>query len=445
MSSSDVFWIFVLSVISVAVFLRPWLGIVLLILAGALGKFALFPLFNLDLVEVAAALTVWSGAIFLLFSRKRIELSPLDIPVALLALAVLFSVLNAPEGWLVVSGTKFLALLAVYFICVQLLNTASRVRATLVAFTIISGALAALCIAFYLLNIPTISIGGVQARLYYGAGEGLRIFGFFDQPNIWAQITSIAVPGGLALALDTKGWSRWLLGGLTGFSALCTLMTQSRSATVGMAVGVGCVLFFMRRRLRSPLAAALLLVVVASFVVMIQGSVRQWGRFTQHPVEQEFRTERRKSRAQVFVASVKVFLDHPLGVGFGADDRTVGGELGIAAGMSPHNTLLRWAINAGLIGLIAGIWLMVSQIRNLWRMARDQMASESGRLAAGVLGAVVATWIHNMFHAFLNLSYVWIFFSVASAMVLLRSRSPVAAPHAATRPHPHYARIVLPT
>ncbi len=443
MGSSEFLWAFALLVVSVAVFFRPWLGLLLLILAGALGRLAAFPLFDLDLVEIAAALTAWSGAIFLAFTRKRIELSPLDMPVALLMLATLFSVVNAPDPEMAFTGMKFLGLLVVYFITVQLLNTASRVRATLAALTVVAGVLAALCIALYFIDIPTISLGGAQAQLFYGGGGGVRMAGPVEQPNIWAQITGIAVPVGLALAISTKGWWRWLLAGMTAINFASTLMTQSRSAAFGVIAGIGCVLFFLRQRLAPPLKAVLLLGMVASSLVVMEG-LANLERFSQNPVELELRAERRRSRAQVFVASVKVFLQHPMGVGFGADARMVGGELG-RAGMSPHNAILRWAIEAGFIGLIAGIWLMVSQVRNLWRMARDQMGSEWGQLAAGVLGAIVTTWIHNMFHAFQHLAFVWIFFSVASAMVLLRPNFASAPPPAAARLRFPYARTVLPT
>lgn len=407
------------------VFVRPWFGVVFLIFGGALGRLAQFPELNWDVMDVVGVLTGWSALLYLLVNRRSLRTSPLDAPVLLLGATVLLNLPRAADEYALSAGIRFLAILTMYFIAVQILDNEAKVRGALIATLCAAGFVAALTIAFFATGQELYSLFGRVVQFSYVAEAGYRLGGPFGQPNALGQVTALAVPLGLALTLNSSGLRRWLFAALIGVCTLCTLMTQSRSAIGGLVVGSAVVAFLARVRLRTAVSSGLALMLFA-YILSTRVTTPEeqilW-RFENVGVAAEFRAETGVSRLRIARAALNVFWENPMGVGFGGDIRAVGREMGMP-GRSSHNILLRFAVELGIPGLLAGIWLVYRQLRYLWEVARHGTDHGWRLLGSGCLGAAACCWFHNMFHDTLHSGYVWIFFAAASAVCLHGLRSP---------------------
>jgi O-antigen ligase len=228
----------------------------------------------------------------------------------------------------------------------------------------------------------------------------------------------------LALALSATGFRQWLLASLVGMAALCTLLTQSRSAIVGMAIGAALVAGLARVGWRTVLSAGLALAVFGYLVsTRLQSQEDLLLRFDRLGVAGEFRPETGLGRLRIARASMQVLANNPLGTGFGSDIASVGRQVGIS-GLSSHNALLRLGVEMGIPGLLVGLWLVFRQFRSLWEVARQGATPAWRMLGAACVGAAACCWFHNMFHDVLHSGYVWLFFATASAVCLQGIRSP---------------------
>ncbi|MGH9602329.1 MAG: O-antigen ligase family protein [Terriglobales bacterium] len=414
-------------IIAAVIFVRPWLGLSLLVLLGAAGKLAILPEFDWDLMDVVAAITAWSALVYLLFQRKGFRASALDAPLLLLGGAVLLNLPRAAGPADFISGLRFLVLLVIYFLGVLLLDTQEKVRSALVALVVAAGSIAALSLVLFVTGTNRFSWLGTQVSYSEGGLGRYRVGGPFEQPNTFAQIMVIAVPLGLALVLATRGRQRWLFGALTSASLICAFLTQSRSAVLGVLFGLALVLYATRKaRSRAfSVAAALMLCAVALGSSLGTAEQLLW-RLNRRGVAAEVQPESSLNRRKILVASLEVLSENPLGVGYGQARRFIGAKLGVTS-KSAHNILLGWGVEFGILGLVAGCWLFIRQVRMLAKVAKTSH-DNVGLLAAGCLGAVSATWIHNMFHATLHSGFVWIFFAAASAVCLLSVQVPRQVP-----------------
>ncbi len=68
------------------------------------------------------------------------------------------------------------------------------------------------------------------------------------------------------------------------------------------------------------------------------------------------------------------------------------------------------------------MWLIYRQVKSLWLGANPSAEGELKVLGAGCMGASIGTWVHNMAHSTLHWIIVWLFFAMASSLVLLAGR-----------------------
>jgi len=100
-------------------------------------------------------------------------------------------------------------------------------------------------------------------------------------------------------------------------------------------------------------------------------------------------------RVDLWLSSLAMLRDHPL-LGVGLDNFTYLyqqvyiREGGIAEPnlSHPHNWLLHWWLETGLLGLVAFVWLVV----RFWQLAVKQR----GWLVAGAMGAMADTLVHGL-------------------------------------------------
>jgi O-antigen ligase len=421
--SSAVNSLLLMAVPAIAVLvMKPWLGLPVLLVIGAFGKLGEPYDFPIDVMQAAGFVTICSALLFFMKNRLGYRPSPLDGPLLLLVVALIATLPGSDLDTYLPQVLSFLTLFVLYGVSVQLLDTQYKIYVTLSIFVTTSAVIVVACIVFLIARKPELSLAGRSVLLFYSNKYGnTRVSGPFEQPNVFAQLTAIAVPVGLALTFSTKGLKRGLLGVMTGLNAAGTLLTQSRSAFLGIIIGVALLIYLTEQIKRPRHYVTLALVSLASIISL---SITGLGEKVFERLKPETTiietedAERHVGRTLTFPVAVEIFLERPWGAGYGQAKHLIGEELGVDA-RSAHNILLSWTVEFGILGLVVAIWLMFRQVRMLSQVTRHPLNAEWRMLGAGCLGAVMATWIHNMVHATLHSGLVWLFFAIASSVAML--------------------------
>ncbi len=406
----------------VVIIMKPWVGLLLLLLVGLAGKFGESPDFPIDAMQALGFLTVGSALLYFMTKKLRYRSSPMDGPIVLLVVAMVVTLPGSDLETYFPQILSLLTILGLYIASVQLMDAQYKVHVALSTFVISCAVVVVVCIIFLIAQKAEFSLAGRSVLLFYSDKyDNIRVGGPFEQPNAFAQLTAIAVPTGLAMMLSTRRLHRWLLGVVTALNATGTFLTQSRSAIWGIMFGVAFLLYLTQQTKRLRQYATLALV---SLGLIISVSITGLGEKILQRLKPETTVletedaEKYTGRTLTFRAAIESFFEHPWGAGYGQSGHLIGKQLSVEARAS-HNVFLTWMVEFGIPGLIAALWLLFRQIRMLWQVTRHPLNSEWRMLATGCLGAVTATWIHNMFHSTLHWGLVWLFFAMASSVAML--------------------------
>jgi len=205
----------------------------------------------------------------------------------------------------------------------------------------------------FALSIEDRAVGGTFGELPYASV-------FFGNYNNYSAYLCLAYPLVLGALMDARSWGRRL------FLILCAVLTAavvvvntSRMAMLFVAFATVCALFVQRRS--SRLIPILLLAAVAGIV---QATEFSW-QYTLLRLSQVFSDESTNERAGLVMASLDA-LWQSLGLGLGP-----GGFVNFAESSyphlipNPHNMLLEFAVNFGIVGAA----LFVAAIVVIWMAA----------------------------------------------------------------------------
>lgn len=419
--------------LALAVLIRPWLGLPLLAMAAPFAALRPLPMAGLPIdgadLLLALLLAAWLAQGV---ARRRIVLPhpPLLWPLLALLASLSLSLLRAPsyrEG--LPELLKWLQVLALYLAVVALLP---RRRAG----WLIAGLLAA-AVAQALLGLAQfLTQSGPDAFVLLG--RFMRAYGAFRQPNPYAGYLGLIAP--LAVSLALWAWSNPRRHGLglslalnaaAGLICLGLLVSWSRGAWLAFAVALAVVVLAHSRR-AAP--AVLALAVAAGLTLSLFGAADLLpasvaGRLSE--LQQYVglidvaRTEVTDANFSVveriahWQAALGMWVDHLwLGVGPG-NYAVMYSQYHLPRWVEPlghaHNIYLNFAAEAGLLGLLAYLWLWLA---SLWQALRGAAAADrlAAAVAAGVLGGLTAATVHNFFD---NLWVQHIYLTLALLLGLL--------------------------
>jgi putative inorganic carbon (HCO3(-)) transporter len=319
--------------------------------------------------------------IALLKCRKQLHLprTPYDLPLALflvaslLALAVSeYPLLSSRElRALVLEPVLFLWLLAAWPGASRLALGGFLASATLVALV----AVAQVVFGF----------GGTEA-------EGVRrAQAWYPSPNHLALMLGRAWPFLLALGL-ARSRAALLPAAVVG---LAMLLTFSSGGWLGAAAGGTLAIAALgRKRLAAVLAVGSVATTLGVMGLAIAGAN---GLAIASLLPERLNPLRQAGgiRVDLWLSSLAMLRDHPL-FGVGLDNFTYlyqqvyVREGGIAEPnlSHPHNWLLHWWLETGLLGLVAFVWLVV----RFWQL----VVMQRGWLVAGAMGAMADTLVHGL-------------------------------------------------
>ena len=201
----------------------------------------------------------------------------------------------------------------------------------------------------------------------------------------------------IAIWLSWTTWrSRSFTALLTVLSAFALLVTGSRGAWVGAAAGVAVGVLLVWREngvsIRSALGTTRGRIVAAVLVLGMVAAV---------PLVAPRLLLGDEGRLELWSAAWSMIVSSPIvGVGPGAwpDLRAstpISDDI-FAVLATSHNSVLQTLTDVGIIGLLAGVWLVVAIARLGWRaLASDRPASDR-RIAIVAGGSIVACGVHSI-------------------------------------------------
>ncbi len=259
--------------------------------------------------------------------------------------------------------------------------------------------------------------------LFYVSGEGIRLQGTFGNPNIFggAQVISFSIFF-YFLINRIKGYQLIsCLGALSTFGAL--LGAQSRSAILGLFIGIGAVGLFLIRNSNYPVrtltgisvAGLLMIGVFFSLPSEIAGfELSRLGADAEAKLYSVGESAVIEERFYLYQAALETIAEHPLGIGYVSSEETaetIAKSSAQGVKKLPHNFILRHFIAFGLVGggVMVLVWFYIP-VAVTWKLWRRQLPSTS--LAAMLLVGVVGYFIHNLFHSMTNWIYWWVFWGM---------------------------------
>lgn len=365
-------------------------GLVALVAAAALdisgriaevgpARFTLYQLLALAL----ALVTVW----VLVRERAGAPKTPLTWPlVAFLgtaALSLVFASALAPAMVQLASLTSSVVLAVI---------VAVLVRSPRQGALIVGGVLAVAAVFGVLAVLEWADVFAVQHPVFYTPGYGIRARVTFLDPNILASFLTSAIllaAPVLALAPMKRTWR--VAGVLASVAALLGLAaTYSRGGLGGLVIGLVAVAAIMR----APRRARLAFIAVVVVAVLFAGALVLDSRWVQENVVGAGETGSATNRVYMVEGALKMWLDHPFGVGLDnyqvvyPEYRDPRAEAGIVESHTAYVTVLA---EMGFLGLLAFLWVLVAFFfRTALPAARRARDVSVHALATGAFAAALA-------------------------------------------------------
>lgn len=224
-----------------------------------------------------------------------------------------------------------------------------------------------------------------------------RVYSTLENPNVLAEYLVLVLPLAIALWWIAKRYSqRVIITGIAGILFLCLILTFSRGAWIGMAFAAfvfavlkvpGLAAFLVLLGIMSPALLPFLPPVVANRIASI-GSLED---------------SSNAYRISIWIATLRIIRDYWFtGIGLGLMAFTKVYRDYMIAGtyaLHSHNLFLQLALEMGIFGIIAFMWLVASGYSR--GLVSVKKTHDSTFLLAGVLAALSGHLLHGLFE------YIW--------------------------------------
>lgn len=185
----------------------------------------------------------------------------------------------------------------------------------------------------------------------YRAFQGGRLEGVggpdFSEANFFGafMVTVLWIIGVQFLRANWQGKLLCFLAG--GFTANAVVLTRSRSAMVGLVAGGLMAILSAPKRVR---ALVLIGILIAGSGFLYLTDEQFLHRVNTIVAPHNERDSSAQSRIELAKAGLKMWLDHPLGVGPGNFYQNIGSYIPEYAGKDAHNTYIRCLTETGILG-----------------------------------------------------------------------------------------------
>lgn len=397
----------------IAILLDARVGLYAAVAVIALLPYATLPVkvgLTFTLLEAAILLTIAVWALRLGFDRSElIVTTPAFLPLGFFVIATVVAFLiGAGRNTTTQTAHDYLKLLLGLGMIVLVVNLL-RERRDVARFTaaVIAGGAVAGTLAIILQRLPVALTTRLLSRLSVVGYPTSRVVRYIEDnpalarratgtgvdPNAFAGFLMLILVLAVGQAIASQPLVARKLSIVTvPLTGVPLLLTQSRAAWLGAAVGVGMLALLRYRRLIVPLVVLGIAVaafgVGAGYLSRLTGGLRGQDAATQ-------------LRYREFANALQLIRDYPVfGVGFG-DAPSINLQTGVSS------VYLTVAERAGLIGLAFFLLVLVSLVSRLLRGALRAAADDAfGELTLAIAAAIVAACVAaTLDHYFFNLGF----------------------------------------
>lgn len=285
-----------------------------------------------------------------------------------------------------------------------------------------------------------LTIAGITIAALYGCYQGVigveiiesqqdmkvnanmpgRIYGFFDNPNNFAEMLEMLIPLDLGLLLTARGWRQRLASLAALAPCLAAIgLTYSRSGWIGLALAV-CVMIALLNWRLVPVMLVLGVLAVPFLPETIYNRILTIGNMKDTSTQYRF---------AIYESTGNLLKDYWFrGVGLGTDvlKETFKRYPTMFDGNHPihtHNNYLEMWVETGLLGLIAYLALLLHGAKTALRQFCRTTDRDVRRLLAAAMGAfcgisVISVAEYTWFYP-RNMFFYWILFGIILTCVKL--------------------------
>jgi O-antigen ligase len=357
---------------------------------------------------------------------------PFGIRVDETGLSVPRTISVAPfESWQ--TASHLLMLLSFFAVAIVTIDSYERAKRAVAALTIFGAGF-----SFYAILQAVLSPDKIYG--IYSPISGATPFGSFVNRHNYAALMEICIslPLGMLFAGAVEREKRLLYFVAVGLMGASLLVAGSRGGLVALLAAMLLIVLLTSRtrgRRSVVLKVALAVAIVAA---SIAGALFVGGETSLTRFADAARTEDLSSkRFEIWSGTISVIREHfPFGAGLGAFPQAFSRfdpGSGVYRAQQAHNDYLQVAADAGLIGVVLGIWFLYL-FAYLGRRAVATSASVTKGLGVGAIAGLFAVLIHSLFDFVLHITAISAAFLYVLA-VLIRlaqeasdSKAPQGAP-----------------
>ncbi|TDB38743.1 MAG: O-antigen ligase domain-containing protein [Actinobacteria bacterium] len=270
--------------------------------------------------------------------------------------------------------------------------------------------------------LPGLGVGRIATQGLESTALLVRPAAFFLDPNFLAGYLSAAALACGAMLVRARSWHEGLVWAVPGaITAAGMLVTFSRTAWVGFAVGAVLVLLTAPAERRKKLIIVAVVIAVAAVPFLPSSITARVATIFEPQASGSLST-----RYLMVVSSVQMLGQYWLGgTGLGGFElayppyRQPGS---LARILHPHQLFLALWVEMGLLGLLAEL-VIVAGIAIAWR--RVHLRGYPG-VSAAVLAGSVALVVESFFQYYLYFEYLWLFLALLAAVSVHRREVPGA-------------------
>lgn len=302
--------------------------------------------------------------------------------------------------------------------------------------TVMVALMAAIGVSSVLTLTDLAGLTSLGTKVGESGAEADRVFGAFGHANETGALLGCMLPGVIAMVTSTRGFWRLFWLGCAAATALVFVLTVSRGAYAGVAVGYTVAVLMFRHlmppgRILAWLMAGIACALVGGVVVVIAqpdaaASIadRVFGIGTMGI------SEASSGRTDIWAQALAEMMANPISLvtGFGWNVYSTMPTIFVM-----HNTYLDQWFNLGLLGLFAYMFIYYNTIRTSRQAAAVAAPPIRGEMIAyafGMLALAVTVFFGNLYT---SKPYIWMYVGLAmrGAMFAL-DKATAAAPAAAS-------------
>jgi O-antigen ligase len=305
--------------------------------------------------------------------------------------------------------------------------------------TVMTALMAAIGISSVLTLTDMVGLTGLGTKIGESGAEADRVFGAFGHANETAALLALMLPGVIAMASSTRGFWRMFWLGSSAATAAVFILTVSRGAYVGVAVGYPIAVLMFRRlippgRIATWILAGIVLAVIGAGVMGVVNP-----RSAASIADRVFgigsmgMSEASSGRTDIWMQAINEMMANPVTLitGFGWNVYST-----MPTVFAMHNTYLDQWFNLGLLGVgvyVFIIYLTVKTAKQAAELAAPPLRAELIACVFGMLGLAVSVFFGNLYT---SKPYIWMYVGLTMRGAMFVFDRAAATERAAAPPAP---------